>query len=1061
MTITDRSIPACFERIAARYPNRIAVARQTSAITYAELNAAANRLADQILPYGGPGDRVAILMPQDEQIFVAMIAGLKAARIVLILNPDDPHPRLRQLLNDAEPGVILTNADHVDLARQLGRDNMAVVRVDKAENADNPGDPKLDIRPDDIALLVYTSGSTGQPKGVMQTHGHTLRDAADATSVADIGPQDRVLLLASLWGAQAVSTTWLTLANGATLMSFPAVESGTTGLAQWLIAKHVTVFVAAASLFRHFVRSLDPSDRFPDIRLVKLSADAATDEDLAACRRHMPVATLMNVVGCSEVGHIACAMFPPGVPAGEGRLPVGRPIGSIGLRLLDEEGDECPPGVPGTMEVRARYLAGGYWRDPDLTAQCFSVEPDGMRVFRGGDLAIMDDQGTLTHAGRKDAAFKIRGQRVDLAEVEEDLSKLGGVGDVAVVAVPRQDGALQLVAHIVPGPGSVLSSQKMRTAARTTMPRHLIPAAFVFHRALPRSANGKVDRKQLRDHTLPTLGATHDPPVSDVEVQLAGIWQEAFDLDGIGRRDDFFELGGDSLIATVIAARLYAAVGITFDFATFVDHPVLKDQAAFAERLRPTASEARAPPLVPVERRGDVPLAASQVPYWRDSRVPRHAQRHTRSAGGWLEGPLDVACLRQSLNDVVARHEMLRTRFVLVDGEPVQQVEPAGPVTLPLVDLSDDADPRAAAEAFVDREGERPFDLTEGPPRAFSLLRLRPDLHVLVEASHHIILDGPSWNVFVRDLAQAYEARRAGQESPLLPPAVQFADYCLWQQPLWQPGSARFQERMDWWRNYQARELAPIDLTWLQAYRRREPARDLKPSDWQFTWGFDAETSDRLAKVGQAASATYYMVRLATVVPILAMASGADRVALSTVFTNRNRIELEDMFGPLVTVAAVASECDWDRSFADLCVSVRDRILEVGANVDILFSRHADELQGQNGVSALAPFWVHMPTPVRPLQFGELKLSWKPMGSYPNQPRFMIRFDESDESRCTFHLDARVYATEALRGLADCLADFTRAAARNPEASLGSLIQVKDVAARLRAPHGGPVASTD
>ena len=401
------SVPACFERAAGLYPNRIAVHCRLGEITYADLNAAANRLAHRILESGGRvGDRVALLMPQDRRIFIAMLAALKAGRIVVVLNGQDPQARIAQLVDDADPALIMTIDSCLEQAMEFAGARLRVIDVDAPLGCGTAERPAIELDPDDPGLLVYTSGSTGRPKGVMKTHGMILRDALDVGRAARVAPEDRVLLVASLWGGQAQCTTWIALFCGAALMSFPAVENGVTGLAEWMIDKRVSIFISASSLFRHFIKTVGPGTSFPDIRLVKLSADAATREDFNNVLAHFPNAELMHAMGMTEIGHMACMIFARDAVVGEGKLPLGRPFDGVDLRITDEKGSACPTETIGTLSLRLPYLAAGYWRDPELTAKHFFQDPDGARGFRGGDLASIDAEGQIVLAGRKDATHK-------------------------------------------------------------------------------------------------------------------------------------------------------------------------------------------------------------------------------------------------------------------------------------------------------------------------------------------------------------------------------------------------------------------------------------------------------------------------------------------------------------------------------------------------------------------------------------------------------------------------------------------------------------------------------
>lgn len=1037
------SAAAGFEWTAHHYPERIAVCCPLGEISYAELNAAANRLAHRFLAGKGQrGDRVAILMPQDRRLFVAMLGALKAGRIVLILNGADPPARQRQLLDDAAAGVILTVAGHVRQAEQLAAAGRVVLRLDCTSSGDTATNPGLDLGPDDTAFLVYTSGSTGAPKGVMQTHGHTLRDALDVRAVAGIRPDDRILLLASLWGAQALCTTWITFINAATLVAFPVSEHGLTGLEGRLVEQRISVFISASSLCRQFLKGLDAGTRFPAVRLVKLSADPATRDDFERVGQHFPNAVFMHAIGVTELGHLAYLTLSRDAAVAPGRLPIGWPFPGVDLRILDDQGRDCPVGTIGSVTARLRYLAAGYWRDPALTARCFAPAADGGRTYRGGDLAHLDAAGRVVLAGRADATCKIRGQRVDLAEVEQALAGLPAVGEAAVVAAPRPGGELQLVAYAVPAPDLRLSPRWLRSAARACLPRHLVPALFVMVDALPRAANGKLDRSQLRDRAPPLLRAgTLEPPETETESLLAGLWATALDLDLVGRRDDFFELGGDSLAATLVAALLHETRGVDLEFATFVDYPLLLDLAAHLDAL---GREVPCP--VPRRQAGtDAPLAVVQEYYWRRSLDSAAAAGLVLAAAGRLEGPLDSEALRLALADVLARHDILRTRFEVrpgrASGLPLQVVEPPGAPPLEYMDLAGTADAEGRAAQLLDEARVRVFDISAAPPLAFTLLRLRADCHVLLQSSHHIVADGPSWNIFLADLAHCYAARLGGDLPSLPALAVQYGDYAAWERQRWRRGGDALRQAVAWWRQELAQAPRPPAAGWLPNFRRQEPAGPLCPDDWSIAWGLDMATSVQLDQLGQTLNATYFAVRLAAMVPVCALASGQERVMLGVVRTTRTRAELQPLFGPFLSYGTPVLACDWKASFRELVAGVRSHLAAMQRQAEAPYSLVVEELAAQ-GIAVPPPLMlVHRMTPVAPMGFCGLRLTWSSGNWHPLRSGIMVRFDELNErDGCLLVFDARVYSTAAMRAFAGALAAFTEAMAANPDVPLSHLL---------------------
>src|SRR5215471_9874720 len=423
----EQSMSACFEQRARLHPGRTALAPGTWQPTYGELNAVANRLAHRLLSRGGAwGDRVALLLRHDTPLIAAALAVLKAGRTVVVLNTTDPPVRLEQVLAHADPGLLVTDESHRQLAAQLATGTRRVVGFEAhAAGAGPTHNPEVPVAPGDVAFLMYTSGSTGRPKGVMQTHRTLLHMVRRLSRVMALRAEDRVILLASLSAGVGVITTWYALLHGATLCPFPVMDKGVAGLAEWMVAQRITIYNSSASLFRHFMRTLDGSARFPDVRLVRLGQEPATSEDFAAFCAHFPEACLLlHTLGSTETLTIAhCRMTRHDRIAAE-RLPVGTPFDDVEILLLDEQGREVPTGHTGEIVVRSRYLSSGYWRDAALTAARFSggTGYHDVRVFRSGDLGRRTTDGVLMFMGRTDAQVKIHGYRIDVSEIEDALT---------------------------------------------------------------------------------------------------------------------------------------------------------------------------------------------------------------------------------------------------------------------------------------------------------------------------------------------------------------------------------------------------------------------------------------------------------------------------------------------------------------------------------------------------------------------------------------------------------------------------------------------------------------
>ncbi len=464
----ETTIPARFEALAARMGARQAIGSGSWQATYDELNGAANRLAWMLLSRGVVrGDRVALLMRHDGPQMAAVLGVLKAGGIVVVLNPSDPPARLRGILADAGSSVVVADESNRTLAEEIARERGHVVLFDAT--ADGPADnPKVDAAPGDVAFLIYTSGSTGKPKAVMQTHRAILHNIRRLTRGMSLVAVDRITLLASLSGGQGVATMWCALLNGAALCPFPTMEKGVTGLAEWLEERRITVYVSAASLFRHFMRTLGEKT-IPGVRLVRLGAEPATADDFAEFRKHFcDPCMLFNSLSSSETGNILQLLLPRSAAVGSGVLPVGYPPEGVEILLLDEAGAEVPHGEPGLMTVRGRYLSPGYWGDAARTAERFSGAADaaGVRLFKSGDRARRLLDGSLVFAGRNDARVKICGYRVELAEIEGALDRQEGVAKASVCVRGAGEGEdRQLVAYVLLRGGCECTAETLRLSA--------------------------------------------------------------------------------------------------------------------------------------------------------------------------------------------------------------------------------------------------------------------------------------------------------------------------------------------------------------------------------------------------------------------------------------------------------------------------------------------------------------------------------------------------------------------------------------------------------------------
>ena len=1036
---TDQSIPERFAEQARRRPDELALTGTEWRPTFAELDAAANRQAAELLERGGAGGRVALLLDLDAPVIAAALAVLKAGKTVVALNASDPPARLQRIRRDAAAELVLAGARHRDLAERAGfaREDIVTPVVPPPDSARSrraaaPPPPA----PDDLAFLVYTSGSTGRPKGVMQTHRNVLHNVLRQTNGLGIDSRDRVLLLAALSGGQGLATVWTALLNGAALCPFPIMERGVTGLAPWLADERVTVFAASASVFRAFARTLR-DERLSTVRLVRLASEMAVRGDFDAYRRHFePTCRLANTLASSEVGIITqCLLTPDADPPGD-LLPVGRPAEGIDVRLHDPQGREVAPGETGEIVVRSRYLSPGYWRDESLTRERFADDADdvGRRAYRTGDLARRSPDGELTVVGRVDDQVKVRGNRVELSAVEAAIGKQPGVAGAAVLAAPTPRGDTRLSAYVSLEPGVAVTGDDLRSALVAVLPDHALPAHVAFLDALPLNPHGKVDRERLAELTP---GAHESEPASpavgETEERLAGIWASALDRAAPSRDENFFALGGDSLTAVVIAAGVHATFGVEIELRAFAERPTVAGMARLVDDLREGAPVDDRPPITPVPRTEPLPLSFAQEPTWLACQASGGAG-YTMTNTFRVSGQLDVDALRGSLDRIVQRHEMLRTTFTRQDGQPVQVVHPPAPVELPLVDLRGAPDAEAHAEELRTRDARYGFDLERGPLLRLALVRVGDHEHRLLRTSHHIISDHWSWRLFFDELAALYEARQQGAPMPLADdPPLQYGDFAAWERRWTRPGTRRYDDSVQWWRRTFTPEPAPMALP----FARPAPEDGAAPSDGVFWWGLAPEVSEGLAQLAQDAGATYYMVRLAIFAAALALETGRDDIVLGAYVTTRRRAETQAMFGFFSNLTTFRLDFAGHPTFRECIGRVRATVVETTPHTEVPYDQLRERL-GEVGVATpeiRAVFGVSDRPPT--MRFGGLEV--EPLKRvFEHMPwGFSLGFDRWDEAdRCRVDFDARIHDPVGVRGFVDRLAGLAGDVAARPDRPL-------------------------
>ena len=593
----DQSITDRFEQMVRKHPHRAAVKTTDHELDFSHLNSAANRVAHAILALGDVGDNpVALLFEQGSSMIIAILSVLKSGSCYVPLDTSYPINRLQYILGNSQASIIITNDRNVALARDLIHTGTQMVNVDELEEGLSSEDLSLSIAPNSPAFILYTSGSTGQPKGVIHSHRNMLHETMVYTNLLHICPEDRVSLLESYSFGGGVRNLYGALLNGATLCPFDVKAKGLHRLSEWLGQEQITVYRSVETLFSNFGSTLAAHDQFSHVRVIYLGGEPVFKRDVDLYRKHFSQdCILINGLGSTESLTFLWYLIDRDTPILENNVPVGYPVQDMTTLLLDDSGQEVGVDQIGEMAVKSRYLSLGYWQNPEETNRKYYVHPeeDDQRVYLTGDLGLMRPDGLVIHQGRKDFQVKIRGFRVEVSEIEATLLQHPNIKEAVVVAREGTQGDSQLIAHVIAASEARPTIPELRSKVSSLLPDYMVPSRFIFRNELPLTPSGKVDRTSLKGAGTdrPDLVNALITPRTPLEQELTDIWSEVLDLDIVGINDDFLELGGDSLMAGRIISRAInqyrsdIAISSLFSSSTVADMAlaITRDQALHAD----------------------------------------------------------------------------------------------------------------------------------------------------------------------------------------------------------------------------------------------------------------------------------------------------------------------------------------------------------------------------------------------------------------------------------------------------------------------------------------------
>jgi amino acid adenylation domain-containing protein len=1049
------SIVSRFERTVRNSPKSVAVVCGGEQLTYAELDARASALARALVIAGAGRDLpVGLLIDRSADMLVGMIGILKAGSAYLPLDPVLPQSRLKAMIADSSAPIIVSHSRLAPLASGL---DAPAVWVDKLSDP-SPGAQSAKVSGRDLAYVIYTSGSTGLPNGVLVEHRNVLALLDAFVHLAPSGGELASTMLCPFGFDVSVWEAFSCLCAGGTLHILTIdIAADAAKLVSYFRDHRITSAYLPPALIDPVASELANATCASLDRLL-VGVEPIRQRSLDRLRGAVPGLQIVNGYGPTEATVCATLLLFQGSTAPDEPTPIGRAARGYVVHLLDSAMQPVPPGMPGEIYIGGAGLARGYAGKAVLTAQRFLPDPfaseSGARLYRTGDLGRLRPDTTIHFLGRVDQQIKVRGFRIEPGEIEATLRLHGSVRDAAVIARDAASGGKQLVAYLT-GELSDLDVASIRDFLKKRLPDYMVPAAFVTLAQLPRTPNGKVDREALP--AAPPIAASRRDAgsVSSTEAVLQRLWSDVLGVDGVGCEDDFFDLGGHSLLATRLLGRIREAFGVELPLRALFDGPTVRAAAVRVDAMdRDSAQLVSRKPIRRVERGPAMPLSFAQQRLWFLDRL-EPGPAYNVPIGLALEGTLDAGRLERALNAVVKRHESLRTRFVEIDGSPAQDVLAERLISLPFHDLPNRA--RATVDHVVSRWAaslaSKPFDLGVDALMRAVLLRIAPEQHILLLSIHHIVVDGWSIGVLMKEIVAGY----VGDPLPELP--IQYADYVAWQRD---PGHERaLAVQLDYWRA-QLANLPP--LLALPTDRPRTSDRVRTAALDRFL--LDSATTSAIHQLGRLVNATTFMVVLAALDVVLARFSGQLDIAIGTPIANRSRLEIEPLIGFFANTVVIRASLEGDPSFADIVGRVREAALGAYAHQDVPFEQVVEALQPQRSLSHTPLFQVMLVlenAPLEPVVLPGIKVRALEQPATRAKFDLTVALEERDGTLAgAVEYDADLFDAGTIHTFVEAFQTLLAAAVAQPDAAVSRLPLLPSTKRRamLARETGRPPATT-
>jgi amino acid adenylation domain-containing protein len=940
---SDECIHEQFERQVRHSPEKVALTFEQEQMTYEELNARANQLGRYLRRAGVRAEvAVGICVERSVEMVIGIMGILKSGGCYVPLDPSYPKERLAFMLEDAQIEVLVSEEK---LKEALPKYEGETILIDSEwekiatlskENIDSGASS------DNLAYVMYTSGSTGKPKGVAITQRAVLRLVKE-TDYVDFGPEEVILQYAPISFDASTFEIWGALLNGGRLAIARRGRRTTRELGEEIREKRVSTLWLATALFQQMVE--EEIDSLRGVKQLLAGGDVLPEAQVERAVEELRGTRLINGYGPTENTTFTTTYELTG-DRNAGKVPIGRPICKTRVYILGKNMEVVPVGVEGEMYTGGEGLAREYYKRGGMTAERFVPDPyseeGGERLYKTGDVVRYLADGNIEFIGRADSQVKIRGFRIELEEIEAVLNEHDEILKSAVIVKLEANGDKRIIAYIVPRDEEAPVNRELRKHVKERLPDYMLPSVFVVLPDLPITANGKIDRAALPEPEQSRGGMESDyiPPRTPIEEVVAGIWSELLRVEQIAIHDNFFDLGGHSLLATRVNSWLRDVFEIDLPIGSLFERPTIAGLSEIIEDILKTEEGISAPRISPVSRDSELLLSFAQQRLWFLNQLEPNNSFYNLSFAVRLSGHLDLDAMERSFGEIVRRHETLRTTLPMMNGHPLQLIAPPEPVKLQLMDLStlSEAEQALKLERLSSIEAQKPFDLEQGPLWRILLLRFSPTDHVVLLTMHHIISDGWSMGLLIKEMGVLYEATLKGEQSPLEELPIQYADYAAWQRR-WLQGDV-LDTQLTYWKT-QLEEFPP-ELR-LPSDRPRPKVESYQRKDLKFE--ISKPVSDRVKSLSRHEGVTLFMTLLAAFKTLLYRYTRQDDILVGTPIANRNRAEIEALIGFFVNTLTIRTDLSGDPTFRELLKRVREVALKAYTHQDLPFERIVEALQ--------------------------------------------------------------------------------------------------------------------